>query len=101
SVCDVTWGKEMMASDARVSNDWVTAARDWTVVTPKFLAATYVRPKAQAASPDGRRYGGFIVSTYFDGQLQDERATPPDLLTLFPAEDQSTSPPNAPPGPSP
>ena len=50
--------------------------------------ATYVRPKTQTASPDGRRYGGFIVRAYFDGQLQDARATPPELLTLFPAEDQ-------------
>ena len=39
--------------------------RDWTVATPKFLAATYVRPKAQTASPDGRRYGGFIVRVVF------------------------------------
>ena len=92
----------MKATDARVSYDWLTAARDWTVVTPKFLAATYVRPKAQAASSDGRRYGGFTVRVYFDGQLQDSRATPPDLLTLFSADDHlSNSPPNAPPGSSP
>ena len=63
------------------------SASDWTDATPKFLAATYVRPKTQTASPDGRRYGGFIVRVYFDGQLQDARANPPDLLTLFPAED--------------
>jgi len=102
SFYDLTRDNKMKATDARVSYDWLTAARDWTVVTPKFLAATYVRPKAQAASPDGRRYGGFIVRAYFDGQLQDERATPPDLLTLFSAEDHlSNSPPNAPPGSSP
>jgi len=35
-----------------------------------------------------REYGGFIVRVYFDGQLQDERARPPELLTLFPAPDQ-------------
>ena len=66
---------------------------------PRFLEATYVRPKTQTLSADGRRYGGFIVRVYFDGQLQDSRATPPDLLTLFPAEDQLTSPQNATPGP--
>jgi hypothetical protein len=49
------------------------------------------------ASPDRRRYGGFIVRVYFDGQLQDARATPPELLTLFPAEDQPVSPSNAAP----
>jgi TolB-like protein/tRNA A-37 threonylcarbamoyl transferase component Bud32 len=84
SFYDLTRDNKMKATDARVSYDWLTAARDWTNVTPKFLTATYVRPKAQPASPDGRRYGGFIVRAYFDGQLQDERATPAELLTLFP-----------------
>ncbi len=90
----------MKPTDARVGYDWLTPARDWTVATPKFLAATYVRPKTQTASADGRRYGGFIVRAYFDGQLQDSRATPPELLTLFPVEDQPNSPPNAAASPS-
>jgi TolB-like protein/predicted Ser/Thr protein kinase len=93
SFYDLTKDNTMMPTDARVGYDWLTPARDWTVVTPKFLAATYVRPRVQAASPDGRRYGGFIVRAYFDGQLQDERATPPELLKLFPAAVQSLSPP--------
>jgi hypothetical protein len=29
-----------------------------------------------------------LEARYFDGQLQDARATPPELLTLFPAPDQ-------------
>src|SRR5207237_5287632 len=98
----LTKDNRMKPTDARVGYDWLTSARDWTDATPKFLAATYVRPKNQTPSTDGRRYGGFIVRVYFDGQLQDSRASPPDLLTLFPAEDQPiNSLPNAPPGPSP
>jgi len=88
----------MKPTNARVGYDWLTPASDWTDATPKFLAATYVRPKNQMPSTDERRYGGFIVRVYFDGQLQDSRATPPELLTLFP-EDQPVSPPN--PAPSP
>jgi serine/threonine protein kinase/tetratricopeptide (TPR) repeat protein len=99
SFYDLTKDNKMKPTDARVGYDWLTPARDWTVATPKFLAATYVRPKTQTASPDGRRYGGFIVRAYFDGQLQDSRATPPELLTLFPVEDQPISPPNAAPSP--
>ena len=99
SFYDLTRDNKMKATDARVSYDWLTPARDWTDVTPKFLAATYVRAKNQMPSSDGRRYGGFIVRAYFDGRLQDERATPPELLTLFPAEDQPVSPSN--PAPSP
>ena len=78
----------MKPTDARTSYSWLTASEDWTDATPKFLAATYVRPKTQSPSADGRKYGGFIVRVYFDGHLQDARATPPELLTLFPAPDQ-------------
>jgi serine/threonine-protein kinase len=97
---DITKDKRMKPTKAQVSYNWLTTARDWTDPTPKFLTATYVRPKTQKPSTDGRRYGGFVVRVYFDGQLQDERATPPQLLTLFP-EGQPNSPPNAPSNPQP
>jgi TolB-like protein len=100
SFYDRTKDNKMKLTDARVGYDWITATRDWTDATPKFLGATYVRPKTQAPSPDGRQYGGFIVRVYFDGQLQDVRATPPELLTLFPAPDQLAPPPNVGPSPS-
>ena len=94
SFYDLTKDNRMKPTDARVGYDWLTPASDWTDVTPKFLAATYVRPKTQIASPEGRRYGGFAVHVYFDGQLQDARANPPELLNLFPAPDQVALPPN-------
>jgi len=100
SFYDLTKDNKMKPTDARVGYDWLTPARDWTVATPKFLAATYVRPKTQTVPSDGPRYGGFVVRAYFDGQLQDSRATPPELLTLFPVEDQLIAPPNAAPSPS-
>ena len=95
SFYDRTKDNKMKPTDARVGYDWLTPASDWADATPKFLAATYVRPKTQIASPEGRRYGGFAVHVYFDGQLQDARANPPELLTLFPAPDQVALPPNA------
>jgi eukaryotic-like serine/threonine-protein kinase len=88
SFYDRTKDNKMKPTNARTGYSWLTAAEDWTDATPKFLAATYVRPKTKAPSPDGRQYGGFIVRVYFDGQLQDVRATPPELLTLFPVPDQ-------------
>ena len=99
SFYDLTKDKRMKPTDARVGYNWLTPAEDWTDATPKLLAATYVRPKTQIPSSDGRRYGGFIVRVYFDGQLQDSRATPAELLRLFPAEDQPASPPNGAPSP--
>jgi TolB-like protein/cytochrome c-type biogenesis protein CcmH/NrfG len=86
SFYDRTRDNKMIPTNARVGYDWLTPATDWSDGTPKYLAATYVRPKTQTASSDGHRYGGFIVRVYFDGQLQDARASSPDLLTLFPAE---------------
>src|SRR5262249_32950455 len=88
SFYDRTKDNKVQPTDARTSYSWLTAAPDWTDPTPKFLAATYVRPKIQLPSADGRKYGGFIVRVYFDGQLQDSQATPGDLLPLFPAADQ-------------
>lgn len=86
SFYDRTKDNKMKPTDARTSYSWLTASEDWTDATPKLLSATYMRPKTQSRLADGREYGGFIVRVYFDGQLQDARASPPDLLTLFPAE---------------
>ena len=97
SFYDRTKDNKMEPTDARTSYSWLNASEDWTDATPKFLAATYVRPKTQSRSADGREYGGFIVRVYFDGQLQDARATPPELLTLFPAPDQLAPSPSAAP----
>jgi TolB-like protein/predicted Ser/Thr protein kinase len=98
---DLTKDNRLKPTNAQVGYNWLTSPRDWTDPTPKFLVATYVRPKTQTPSSDGRHYGGFVVRVYFDGQLQDERATPLELLTLLPAEDRLTSPQNASPGPQP
>jgi len=99
SFYDLTTDNRMKSTNAEISYNWLTSSRDWTDPTPKFLRATYLRPKSQLPSSEERRYGGFIVRVYFDGQLQDVRASSRDLLTLFPAEDQSASPPHATPGP--
>jgi len=88
SFYDQTKDNKLKPTDARTSYSWLTASEDWTDPTPKFLAATYVRPKAASPSADGRKYGGFIVRVYFDGQLQDARASAPELLTSFPAPDR-------------
>jgi tetratricopeptide (TPR) repeat protein len=86
SFYDLTKDNKMMPTNAQVGYNWLTPASDWADATPKFLAATYLRPKSKPVSSDGRRYGGFTVRVYFDGQLQDSRASPPQLLTVFPAD---------------
>jgi serine/threonine-protein kinase len=95
SFYDLTKDNKLIPTNAQVGYHWLTSATGWAEAVPRFLEATYVRPKTQSPSSDGRRYGGFIVRVYFDGQLQDSRASPPDLLTRFPAEEQPVSPQNA------
>jgi eukaryotic-like serine/threonine-protein kinase len=97
SFYDRTKDNKMKPTDARTSYSWLNASEDWTDATPKFLVATYVRPKAQSRSADGREYGGFIVRVYFDGQLQDAEARPSELLTVFPAPDQLSPSPSVAP----
>ena len=102
SFYDLTKDNKMMPTNAKVGYRWLTSEAGWTEAVPRFLEATYVRPKTQMPSADGRRYGGFIVRAYFDGQLQDSRASPPSLLTLSSVGDHlPNSAPNAPPGPKP
>jgi eukaryotic-like serine/threonine-protein kinase len=92
SFYDLTRDSKLRPTDARVGYNWLTSSENWADPTPKVLAATYVRPKTGLPSGDGRRYGGFTVHVYFDGELQDSRATPPELLTLFPNEAAAPSP---------
>ena len=70
-------------------------------LTARAQTATVIDPQGDAFYSNGR-YGGFTVRVYFDGQLQEPRASPPHLLMLFPGEDHLTNPPpDAPPGSSP
>jgi hypothetical protein len=97
SFYDLTADNKFAPTSAQVGYDWLTAMRDWTDATPKFLAATYVRPKSQTISSDAPHYGGFIVRVYFDGKLQDSRATSGDLLKLFPPEEPALPRKSVPP----
>jgi len=99
SFYDLTRDNKMKPTDAQVGYNWLTPINDWTDAAPKILIATYRRPKKQISSTEERRYGGFIVRVYFDGQLQDSRATPAQLLTLFPAADLSDALPRSAPSP--
>ena len=46
--------------------DWLTSARDWTDATPKFLDSDLrASEELKRFHADGRRYGGFIVSSVF------------------------------------
>jgi hypothetical protein len=96
---DVTPSREMRPSPAMVTYQWITPARDWTDPSPKYLMATYLRPRETHPSAENLQYGGFVVRIYFDGQLQDEKSEPEGLLAALrngmrsvPAPTQTESP---------
>jgi len=104
---------EVKLTDADVSYEWLTPNHDWANADAETLAVTYIRPKNRTTSseaalsaaaaainpakkgksakasppPDAgqRKYLGYIVRVYYNDQLQDKRADPSKLLTLFPA----------------
>jgi hypothetical protein len=103
---------EIKLTDADVSYEWLTPNHDWTDTNTEVLAVTYVRPKNKSLSSDAalaaaaggvnpnrkgkpakpspppdagqRKYLGYIVRIYYNDLLQDKRAEPTKLLTLFP-----------------
>ena len=80
---DVTPSREMRPTQALVTYQWITPVRDWTDPSPKYLMATYLRPRETRPSSEKLQYGGFIVRIYFDGQLQDERTEPEGLFAAL------------------
>lgn len=104
--------KDIKLTDAEVNYEWLTPTHDWAGADPELLAVTYVRPKSKALSSEAaltaaaaavnpakkgrpakasppseagqRKYLGYIVRVYYNDQLQDKRAEPTKLLTLFP-----------------
>ena len=116
---DTVGDNDIKLTDADVSYEWLTPNHDWADSNSETLAVTYIRPKSKAKSaeadlaaaaaainpakkgkpvkasppPEGgsRKYLGYIVRVYYNDQLQDKRAEPTRLITLFPAP--NTAPP--------
>ncbi len=80
---DLDRNGEMRPTDAQVTYEWLTPIRDWTDTAPKYLAATYLQPRASRPLTDQLHYGGFLVRVYSDGKLQDERSKPDGLITAL------------------
>jgi hypothetical protein len=110
---DTVGDNDIKLTDADVSYEWLTPNHDWADSNSETLAVTYIRPKSKAKTAESdlaaaaaainpakkgkptkpsqpaesgvRKYLGYIVRVYYNDQLQDKRADPSKLLTLFPA----------------
>ena len=83
SFFDVNQDNEMRPTDAQINYNWLTQVRDWTDPAPKYLEATYIRPRTPRGARERLRYGGFIARVYLNDQLQDERSDPKEILTAL------------------
>ena len=116
---DTVGNNDIKLTDADVSYEWLTPNHDWADSNSETLAVTYIRPKSKAKSAEtdlaaaaaainpakkgkpvkaspppesgARKYLGYIVRVYYNDQLQDKRAEPTKLITLFPPP--NTAPP--------
>ena len=116
---DTVGDNDIKLTDADVSYEWLTPNHDWAASNSETLAVTYIRPKSKTSTAESnlaaaaaainpakkgkpvkatppldssnRKYLGYIVRVYYNDQLQDKRAEPSRLLTLFPAP--NTAPP--------
>jgi hypothetical protein len=78
---DTVENKGVALTDARVRYGWLTPHHDWKQAKPETLVVTYLRRKNKGTH---RKYLGYIVRVYYNGQRQAVRANPTKLLDLFP-----------------
>ena len=116
---DTVGDNDIKLTDADVSYEWLTPNHDWADSNSETLAVTYIRPKSKVKSAEAdlaaaaaainpakkgkpvktspppeagsRKYLGYIVRVYYNDQLQDKRAEPTRLSTLFPAPNTAPS----------
>ncbi|MDR1190388.1 MAG: hypothetical protein LBK60_01820 [Verrucomicrobiales bacterium] len=62
---------------------WVGTPADWSKSDIEVLRVNYPLARDEAG---GRLRYGYLLRLYYDGELQDERAEPAELLRVFPAE---------------
>jgi hypothetical protein len=79
---DIVDDKNVVNTNANVSNRWVTPPADWARSDTEELEVGYRLPKWEN---ERRTYFGYIVRLYYKGQLQAATAEPESLAKSYPA----------------
>lgn len=74
---------DKVLTDSRIDSQWMSPPIDWADNEPEILDLEYTLPEFAGAEA-GRKYLGYVVGLYYNGELQDYRADPPSLGRLFP-----------------
>lgn len=81
---------EIVTTKANVQNRWFSPPIDWAEGEPEILDITYPTPDGKLPGNStefgepGRKFYGYVLGVYYNGELQDSRAEPGKLDTMFP-----------------
>jgi hypothetical protein len=84
SFYDQLGDNSIVRTNANVSSHWATLPADWQNEDIEILEVDYTQaPPEPGKIEEGRHYYGYIVSVYYNKQLQDQAADPQALLKQF------------------
>jgi len=81
---------EVQLTESQVVSQWISPPVNWADNEPELLDVTYILPdsnlpgSAAANGSPGRKFVGYIVGVYYNGELQDTQAEPGTLARKFP-----------------
>src|SRR5690606_14464573 len=76
-------GENRLAPASRIEARFLSATPDWSANGTEVLRARYF-PTQDKQGAEKRRYYGYVLRVFYDGELQEEQAEPMGLLRLFP-----------------
>jgi hypothetical protein len=83
---------DVVLTESKVVPQWLSPPVDWASNEPELLEVQYTMPdsdlpgSAAATGAPGRKYYGYIVGVYYNGELQDFRADPASIARDFPLQ---------------
>ena len=81
---------DIQLTDSQVVSLWISPPVNWADNEPELLDVTYILPdsnlpgSAASNGSPGRKFVGYIVGIYYNGELQDTQADPGTLARKFP-----------------
>lgn len=81
---------EVVVTMAEPATQWISPPVDWRDGEPELLDVEYPLPdgglpgSSAARGELGRKFYGYVVGVYYNGELQDSRADPGRLDSMFP-----------------
>lgn len=73
---------EVDLTKSKVVSEWLSPPVNWADNEPELLSVQYLLSPDDKA--EGRKYHGYVMGVYYNGELQDFRAEPSELAKNFP-----------------